>query len=374
MTQNNANTPYGHPTIKVLGLGGGGCNAVNRMLELGIQGVDFIAANTDAQALMRASTPVKIQLGPQLTRGLGAGGNPEIGRKAAEESAEALRQALEGADLVFLTAGLGGGTGTGAIPVAARIARELGAITVAIVTLPFAFEIGRRQQNAREGLQALQPHVDTLIAVANERLLQIAPRDLPMEMTFRLADDVLRQAVQGVAELITRPGTINLDFSHLARLLRTGGGALMTVGQGKGEHKIIQAIQNALHHPLLDDIPLEEASAVLVNFTVGEDLSLEELSNALSALHVRLPSEHDLVWGFSVDPMFTDRAQAVMVIAGLGVQHLANGLTAGQEVQRDHPASARPAPPRPQPTAPAPAARVDAFDVPAFLRQQRYLG
>ncbi|HEY58503.1 MAG TPA: cell division protein FtsZ [Anaerolineae bacterium] len=374
MTQNNANTPYGHPTIKVLGLGGGGCNAVNRMLELGIQGVDFIAANTDAQALMQASTPVKIQLGPQLTRGLGAGGNPEIGRKAAEESAETLRQALKGADLVFLTAGLGGGTGTGAIPVAARIARELGAITVAIVTLPFAFEIGRRQQNAHEGLQALQPHVDTLITVANERLLQIAPRNLPMEMTFRLADDVLRQAVQGVAELITRPGTINLDFSHLARLLRTGGGALMTVGQGKGEHKIIQAIQNALHHPLLDDIPLEEASAVLVNFTVGEDLSLEELSNALSALHVRLPSEHDLVWGFSVDPMFTDRAQAVMVIAGLGVQHLANGLTAGQEVQRAHPASARPTPSRPQPTAPAPAARVDTFDVPAFLRQQRYLG
>ncbi len=365
MTENHVEVPFGRPVIKVLGLGGGGCNAVNRMMALGIRGVEFIAANTDAQALLQASAPKKIQLGPQLTRGLGAGGNPEIGRKAAEESAEELRQALAGADLVFLTAGLGGGTGTGAIPVAARIARELGAITVAIVTLPFAFEIGRRQQNAREGLQRLQPEVDTLITVANERLLQVAPRDLPMEMTFRLADDVLRQAVQGVAELITRPGTINLDFSHLARLLRTGGGALMTIGQGKGEHKVIQAIQNALHHPLLEDIPLEEARAVMVNFTVGEDLSLEELSNALHALHVRLPADHDLVWGFSVDPMFADRAQAVMVMAGFGMQRLEAGMArpVHRRASRQTLSVASPSP-----------ARVEDTKVPAFLRQQRYLG
>ncbi len=376
---NEAQQPIARPVIKVLGLGGGGSNAVNRMLELGITGVEFIAANTDAQALHRSHAPVKVQLGPRLTRGLGAGGNPEVGRKAAEESAAELRQVLEGADLVFLTAGLGGGTGTGAIPVAARIAREVGAITVAIVTLPFAFEIGRRQQNAREGLQRLLPHSDTLITVPNEKLLQVAPRDLPMEMTFRLADDVLRQAVQGVAELITRPGTINLDFSHLARLLRTGGGALMTIGQGKGEHKVIQAIQQALHHPLLEDIRLEEATSLLVNFTVGEDLSLGELGNALHALHARLPADHDLVWGFTIDPMFADRAQVVMVVAGLGAQSLTAGLqNTPRQVVRPAPASATPTVTA---TLPPPSAERLPYegdpaptDIPAFLRQSRYLG
>ncbi len=367
--------PANRPVIKVLGLGGGGSNAVNRMLALGIPGVEFIAANTDAQALKQSTAPVKLQLGPQLTRGLGTGGDPEIGRKAAEESAEDLRQVLQGADLVFLTAGLGGGTGTGAIPVAARIARELGAIAVSVVTLPFAFEIGRRQVNAREGLERLFPVTDTLITVPNERLLQVAPRDLPMEMTFRLADDVLRQAVQGVAELVTRPGTINLDFSHLSRLLRTGGGALMTIGQAKGEHKAVEAIQQALHHPLLEDVRLEEASAVLVNFTIGPDLSLDELSKALHALHVRLPADHDLVWGFSVDPMYEGRAQVVMVVAGLDRRHLAAGMQGSAEPLRRQrppvPEAALPAAPAARPSAPvSPPATAE---VPAFLRQQRYL-
>ena len=371
------------PVIKVLGLGGGGSNAVTRMMALGIPGVTFIVANTDLQALRAATADLKVPLGPKLTRGLGAGGNPEVGRKAAEESVDALREALEGADLVFLTAGLGGGTGTGAIPVAARVARELGAITVSVVTLPFAFEIGRRQANAREGLERLMPLTDTLITVPNERLLEVAPRNLPMEMTFRLADDVLRQAVQGVAELITRPGTINLDFSHLARLLRSGGGALMTVGHGKGEHKAVEALQQALHHPLLNEVRLDEARAVLVNFTVGPDLSLIELSNALHALHVRLPADHDLVWGFSVDPLFEGRAQVVMVLAGLAQERLLAGMAPAARQDPTPRQDAYPLSPAmgslPHRAAPAPrraSARPvnpDPGAVPAFLRQARYL-
>jgi cell division protein FtsZ len=212
------------PVIKVIGLGGGGSNAINRMIELGFSGVEFIAANTDAQTLKTSLAPTKIQLGSKLTRGLGAGGNPGIGEAAAEESYRELNQALAGADMVFLTAGMGGGTGTGAIPIAARVARSLGAVTVAVVTTPFMFEIGKRQVNAREGLAKLRPFTDTLITIPNDRLLKVAPRDLPLEMAFRLADDVLRQGIQGISELITETGVINVDFSHIRNIMQSGGG------------------------------------------------------------------------------------------------------------------------------------------------------
>jgi len=210
--------------LKVLGLGGGGSNAVNRMIEMGIEGVDFIAANTDAQALHNSLAPVKIQLGPHTTRGLGSGGRPEIGEAAAEESYKELNAALAGADMVFLAAGMGGGTGTGAVPIAARVARHIGAIVVAIVSTPFGFEVGRRQTNAREGLAKLQPYTDTLITVPNDRLLQLAAKDLPLDMAFRLADDVLRQGIQGISELITQPGLINVDFAHTANECRMAAG------------------------------------------------------------------------------------------------------------------------------------------------------
>jgi cell division protein FtsZ len=306
------------PVLKVIGMGGGGCNAIDRMIELGLRGVDFIAANTDHQSLTSNLAPTKIQLGPKTTRGLGAGGNPAVGREAAEESAREIAAALEGADMVFLTAGMGGGTGSGSIAVAARIARSLGAVTIAIVTTPFTFEMGRRQKNAIEGLKQLRRETHTLITIPNDHLLYIAPRDLPMEIAFRLADDVLRQSVQGITELITEAGFINVDFAHVRRLIQLGGGALMAIGQGKGEDKTLQAIEQALHHPLLGDIPLENAAGVIVNFTGGNDLTLAEVEFALTHLHARTGPATETVLGIITDPQLVDRVQVILVVTGLG--------------------------------------------------------
>jgi cell division protein FtsZ len=306
------------PVLKVIGMGGGGCNAVDRMIELGLRGVDFIAANTDHQALMNNSAPIKIQLGPKATRGLGAGGNPSIGREAAEESAREIATALEGADMVFLTAGMGGGTGSGSISVAARIARSLGAVTIAIVTTPFTFEMGRRQKNAADGLKQLRRETHTLITIPNDHLLYVSPRDLPMEIAFRLADDVLRQSVQGITELITEAGFINVDFAHVRRLIQLGGGALMAIGQGKGEGKTLQAIDQALRHPLLGDIPLENAAGIIVNFTGGNDLTLAEVEYALTHLHARTGPDTETVLGIITDPQMEERVQVILVVTGLG--------------------------------------------------------
>ena len=310
------------PVIKVLGLGGGGCNAVNRMIELGISGVHFIAANSDYQALQTSLASVKVQLGPSVTRGLGAGGKPEVGRAAAEESVRDLAAALEGADMVFVTAGMGGGTGSGSIPVAARVARSVGAVTIAVVTTPFSFEMGRRQRNANEGLAALRPHTDTLISIPNDRLLYVAPRNLPLEVAFRLADDVLRQAVQGITELITEPGLINVDFSHIQRLMKLGGGALMSIGQGQGANKAHQAVEQALHHPLLDTVSLEQAAGIIANFTGGDDLALYEVSEVLNELHTQVGDSTEIVMGVTHDERMTGRAQVILVVTGLGAPTL----------------------------------------------------
>ncbi len=316
-------TPGIHrPVLKVLGLGGGGCNAVNRMIELGMSGVEFIAANTDHQALKSCLAPVKIRLGPQTTRGLGAGGNPQIGRLAAEESQSEIAEALAGADMVFVTAGMGGGTGTGSIPVAARLARSQGAVTIAIVTTPFSFEMGRRQRNAAEGLAALRPNTDTLISIPNDRLLYVAPRDLPMDLAFRLADDVLRQAVQGITEIITEPGVINVDFAHVRRLMKLGGGALMAIGQGQGQEKAQKAIEQALYHPLLESIPIENAAGILVNFTGGKDLTLFEIETALTQLHNQAGPDTEIIMGLINDNRMQDRVQVILVITGLGASTL----------------------------------------------------
>jgi cell division protein FtsZ len=306
------------PTIKVLGLGGGGQNAINRMIELGLEGIEFIAANTDAQVLQSCLAPTKIQLGPKLTRGLGAGGNPEIGEAAAEESYKELNEALAGADMVFLTAGMGGGTGTGAISIAARVAKSLGAVVVAIVTTPFSFEMGRRSKNAREGLAKLQPFTDTLISVPNDRLLQVAPVDLPIEMAFRLADDILRQGVQGISELITQPGLINVDFSHIRNMMQNGGGSLLAIGTGKGENKAVQAVEHALHHPMLETINLESASGIIANFTGGDDLSFTEIMEALTYLQHKTNTYVDLIPGVITDQRMEGRAQVTLVITGIG--------------------------------------------------------
>jgi len=323
LAQTNTNpaedlSTIGRASIKVVGLGGGGTNAVNRMIELGLTGVDFIAANTDHQALASSLAPVKLQLGPKVTRGLGAGGDPRIGAAAAMESSREIAAALKGADMVFITAGMGGGTGTGAAPVAAEIARELGAVVVSVVTMPFAFEMTRRAQNARRGVRALQPHSHTLITVPNDRLIALAPRGITLEVAFRVADDVLRQGVQAIAELITQPGLINVDFAHIRQLMLRGGGSLMAIGLGEGEDKARLAIHQALHHPLLDVDHFGQANGILVHFTGGDDLTLFEVSEAVDELRQQLPPDVDLIFGATTDATLTGRAQVILIVTGIG--------------------------------------------------------
>ncbi|HEY4718321.1 MAG TPA: cell division protein FtsZ [Anaerolineales bacterium] len=366
-----------NPVIKVLGLGGGGSNAVDRMIELGIPGVEFIAANTDYQVLQSSLAPVKIQLGPQLTRGLGAGGDHEVGYRAAKESRAEIEAALRDADMVFLTAGMGGGTGTGAIAVAGEIARSLGAVTIAVVTTPFSFEMGHRQKTAREGLTRLQPHTDTLIAIPNDRLLFVAPHDLPLETAFRLADDVLRQAVQGIAELITQPGLINVDFSHVRNMMKRGGGALMAIGHGNGENKVLQAIKQALQHPLLESVSLADAQGVIANFSGGEDLSLYEVGEAVGHIRSLTGGDVDVVMGLSQDDRMSERAQVILIVTGLGAKSLADVLPGAEILQNKSIATTAPADPTPSSGLPAeesyeavPANILNDLDVPSFLRKR----
>jgi cell division protein FtsZ len=306
------------PVIKVMGLGGGGSNAVDRMIHFGLSGVEFIIANTDRQAMAFSQASVKLQLGPKLTRGLGAGGDPRIGEEAALESKSDIALALEGADMVFLTAGMGGGTGTGSIPIAAQIAKDMGIATIAVVTKPFAFEVGGRQRNAAEGLLKLQPHVNTLITIPNERLLQTVSEKATLSEAFHLADDVLRQAVQSITELITEPGIINVDFAHIQRLMELGGGALMSIGQASGEGKAINAVKQALYHPLLEDISLVNASGLIVNFTSGMDLTLSDIGQALNYLQEQIPPDAELIFGATQNERFQGKVQVNLIVTGLG--------------------------------------------------------
>lgn len=326
-------TSLSGPSIKVLGLGGGGGNAVDRMIELGFPGVEFVSANTDYQVLQKSLAPVKVQLGPELTRGLGAGGNPEIGYRAAQESRPELEAALDGADMVFLAAGMGGGTGTGAIAVAGEVARSLGAVTIAVVTTPFSFEMGRRQKNAQEGMALLRPQTDTLIAIPNDRLLYVAPQNLPLEVAFRLADDVLRQGVQGIAELVTQPGLINVDFAHVRNMMKRGGGAFMAIGQGRGEEKVFHAIQQALNHPLLESVSLEDADGVIANFSGGDDLSLYEVGNAVGHIQEMTGEGVDVVMGVTHDPRMRERAQVILVVTGLGAKTLSDVVSSAARIK-----------------------------------------
>lgn len=372
------------PVLKVMGLGGGGSNAVTRMMELGLGGVEFIAANTDLQVLKTNPAPKKILLGSHVTRGLGAGGDPRLGKAAAEESSREIATALTGADMVFLTAGMGGGTGTGAIPIAAEIARKLGAVTIAIVTMPFSFEMGRRQRNATDGLSQLQSKTDTLISIPNDRLLYVAHRDLPLELAFRLADDVLRQAVQGISELITEPGLINVDFAHIRRLMKLGGGALMSIGYGQGEDKANQAIDEALHHPLLEEIALEQAAGIIANFTGGPDLTLFEVEAALNHLQEQASTQTEIVLGVINDDRLEERVQVTLIITGLGAPTLEETLSrvamplktehAGQQPMSRQPIEEQPLIEKSAAPLSASPSNSD-LDLPAFLRRRiRYAG
>ncbi len=362
------------PVLKVLGLGGGGCNAINRMIELGLSGVDYIAANTDAQMLKNSLAPTKIQLGPRLTRGLGAGGDPKVGEAAAEESYADLNRALAGADMVFLTAGMGGGTGTGAIPIAARVSRNLGAVTIAIVTMPFNFEVGRRQQNARSGLAQLRQYTDTLITVPNDRLLLIADRTLPLELTFRMADDVLRQGIMGITELITQPGLINVDFAHVRQIMQLGGGSLLAIGTASGPGKAIQAVERALHHPLIESINLENATGIIANFTACHDLTFMEVADALTFLQGKTNNQAEIIPGVIVNDSYGDRVQVILVITGLGATSYEEKQPAVNRVFEPVPDIVTPPAPEPPPSPNKSqvemiASPVD-LDVPAFIRRR----
>jgi cell division protein FtsZ len=337
---------YSRPktVIKVVGLGGGGSNAVNRMIELGVGGVEFIACNTDHQALSNSLAKCQVALGPRTTRGLGAGGDPTIGRAAAEESARELAEAMQNADMVFLTAGMGGGTGTGAIPIAAEIARSQGAIVVAIVTIPFSFEGKRRMQAAQYGIECMHPYCNTLITIPNDRLLEVAPKQTTFDVALRLADDVLRQGVQAIAELITRPGLVNVDFSHVRSLMQLAGGACLAVGHGNGPDKAIQAVRSALHNPMLEIGTLETAAGLLVHFTGGEDLELAELDRAMQEVSAGATNA-EVFFGAAIDPSMKGRVQVIIVATGVGGQPIGSVIAGASHILLKHtsPDAAQPA-------------------------------
>jgi cell division protein FtsZ len=306
--------------IKVVGVGGGGSNAVNRMVMARLDGVDFVVANTDAQALRVSPAPTKIQIGGKLTKGLGAGADPNVGRQAALEDTEAIIQALDGADMIFVTTGLGGGTGTGAAPVIASLASELGALTIAVVTKPFKFEGKKRLMQAERGLEALKDCVDTIITVPNERLLTIIDRNTPVMEAFATADDVLRQAIQGISDLILVPGLINLDFADVKTIMSGMGLAMMGTGIAEGADRAMEAARKAISSPLLEDASVNGARGVIINVTGGPDLSLVEVSEASSIVQEAADADANIIFGAVVDPALKGKVKITVIATGFGPQ------------------------------------------------------
>jgi cell division protein FtsZ len=301
--------------IKVVGVGGGGCNAVDRMIHEGLQGVEFVAVNTDAQALMLSQAETRVRVGEKLTRGLGSGGDPETGRKATEESAEELYNVLKGSDMVFITAGMGGGTGTGGAAVVSQIAKEIGALTIGVVTRPFTFEGSRRIQSAESGIAKLKEQADTLIVIPNDRLLQIVDKRANLQQAFRMADDVLRQGVQGISELITVPGLINLDFADVRTIMSEGGAALMAVGRAEGEDAARFAAEQAISSELLD-ITIDGARGILFNVTGGPDLTLFDVNQAAAIIKETAHPDVNLIFGAVIDPDMADSVRITVIATG----------------------------------------------------------
>lgn len=302
--------------IKVIGVGGAGTNAVNRMIATGMEGVDFIVANTDAQQLRDCLANEKIQIGSKITRGLGAGANPDIGREAANEDRDKISKALKGADMVFITSGMGGGTGTGAAPVVAEIAKEQGALVVGVVTKPFKVEGKRRMTQAEEGIKNLKAKVDTLITIPNDLLLKIIDRKTPIEEAFKLADDILRQGVQGIADLIMVTGLVNVDFADVRTVMKETGDALMGVGIGTGENKAIEATQMAINSPLLEETSIEGAKAVLINIAGGNDLSLHEVNEVTNEITRQVDPDANIIFGTTVDPALDEKVRITVIATG----------------------------------------------------------
>ena len=385
--------------IKVIGVGGGGGNAVNRMINEGLGGVEFISINTDNQALMLAKAKTRVRIGDKLTRGLGAGGNPEIGRKAAEESSDELYEVLRGADMIFIACGMGGGTGTGASPVVAQIAKELGALTIGVVTRPFSFEGTRRQQSAEQGIEALKSQVDTLIVIPNDRLLQIADKRASLQQAFSLADDVLRQGIQGISELITVPALINLDFADVRTIMSEGGAALMAVGKANGDDRARKAAESAISSGLLD-VTIDGARGILFNITGGPNLSLFEVNEAAAIIKESAHPEVNLIFGAQIDENMGDELRITVIATGFEQSRAQRKMEAqlqprqpvARPVQQPQQQAPRPvqqqptnlppeqpyAPPQPRPAPQPPMqdvpARVydeDDIDIPTFLRKRK---
>ena len=337
--------------IKVVGVGGGGGNAVNRMIDSRLRGIEFISANTDLQALTKCRAPVKLQLGQMITRGLGAGADPEVGRKAALEDTERILELLDGADMVFLTAGLGGGTGTGAAPIMASLAAEIGALTVAVVTKPFGFEGKRRMQLAEQGIEELRGAVDTVIAIPNERLLRFVDRGTPLNEAFLMADDVLRQAVQGISDLITIPGEVNADFADVRAIMTGMGMALMGTGVAKGESRALEAAQRAVASPLLEDTSIQGAKGVLVNITGSDNLTLHEVAEAASTIAEAVDPNANIISGLVIDQEMGDDMKVTVIATGFHYTPEVKPESFRQPtVAEPQPVPARPAPaPQPSP-------------------------
>ena len=357
--------------IKVLGVGGGGSNAVNRMIAEGLQGVEFVAVNTDAQALMLSHAENRVRIGDKLTKGLGSGGDSVIGSKAAEESSDDLYEVINGSDMVFITAGMGGGTGTGAAPIIARLARESGALTIGVVTKPFTFEGSRRRQVAEEGIERLKEQVDTLIAIPNDRLLEIVDRRANIQEAFRVADDVLRQGIQGISELITVPGLINLDFADVRSVMAEGGAALMAIGRGEGDDKATEAAEQAIASSLLD-VTIDGARGILFNVTGGTDLTLFDVNDAAEIIRKTAHPEANIIFGAVINESMTDTINITVIATGFDAATqqrptlIRNVATAAQMPEPKAMVA-----PRAVPVTDFPVRTHDAdnLDIPAFLRK-----
>ncbi len=358
--------------IKVVGVGGGGSNAVNRMIASELRGVEFYVVNTDAQALLYSQAPNRIRIGDKVTKGLGAGGNPVVGAKAAEESSEELYEALRGADMIFITCGMGGGTGTGAAPIIAQIAKELNALTVGVVTRPFSFEGNRRKASADEGIARFKEHVDTLITIPNDRLLQVADRKTSMVDAFRIADEVLRQGIQGISDLITVPGLINLDFADVKSIMSDAGSALMAVGRGTGDNRCVDAAKQAVESPLLE-LSIEGARGVLFNITGGEDLGILEIYEAAEIIQQAADPEANIIFGAVIDPRMNGDVKMTVIATGFdAIRKPAlkpfNGQRPLGTPQQPQPQEQYASPPVPY----RPAVAVnDDLDIPPFLRYRQ---
>jgi cell division protein FtsZ len=361
--------------LRVIGVGGGGSNAVDRMIEMGVTGVDFIAVNTDAQALMRSTANTRVRIGEKLTRGLGSGGDPELGQKAAEESVEDLYEVLNGSDMVFITAGMGGGTGTGAVPVVAQVAKEHNALTIGVVTRPFMFEGSQRDQVAVEGIEKLREHVDTLIVIPNDRLLELTDRRMSLFESFAMADDILRQGIQGISELITIPGLINLDFADVRTVMSEGGAALMAIGQGEGEDRARVAAEQAVSSRLLD-VTIDGARGILFNVTGGPDMSLYEVNMAASIIRETAHPEANLIFGAVIDEEMEEKIRITVIATGFESLRPTRRQLLEQQYSRerrtDNPTSSEAAPREPSADAETgkPRFQPNNLEIPAFLRRR----